>query len=39
LRIATYLDQRFGQAGDPMRAKRINDWLTELRRRANLIRR
>jgi hypothetical protein len=39
LRIATYLDQRFGQAGDPMRAKRISDWLTELRRRANLIRR
>jgi hypothetical protein len=39
LRIATYLDQRFGQAMDATRTKRVSDWLVELRRRANLIRR
>ena len=39
LRIATYLDQRFGQVVDATRTKRISDWLVELRRRANLIRR
>ena len=39
LRIATYLDQRFGQQVDATRTKRISEWLIELRRRANLIRR
>jgi len=39
LRIATYLDQRFGQQADATRTKRISDWVVELRRRANLTRR
>jgi hypothetical protein len=39
LRIATYVDQRFGQQTDATRTKRISDWLIELRRRANLSRR
>ena len=39
LKIATYVDQRFGQQTDATRTKRISDWVVELRRRANLTRR
>jgi hypothetical protein len=35
LRIAAYLDQRFGRTAE--RAMRIETWLNDLRRRANLI--
>jgi hypothetical protein len=35
LRIAAYLDQRFGRT--PERTMRIEAWLNDLRRRANLI--
>jgi hypothetical protein len=36
LRINAYLDVRFGLQPDDGRAKRVADWLAELRRRANL---
>ena len=36
VRIAAYLDQRFPPGSDPRRADRINAWISELRRRANL---
>jgi hypothetical protein len=36
LRIAAYLDLRFGVAADQARAARLADWIAELRRRANL---
>ena len=35
LRIDGYVEQRFPQ-GDPKRADRINTWISDLRRRANL---
>jgi hypothetical protein len=36
LQIAAFLDARFGQAGDPSREAKLNEWIAELRRRANL---
>jgi hypothetical protein len=36
LRIAAYLDQRFGPQADAARATRIGDWIASLRRAANL---
>ncbi len=36
LRMTTYVDQRFGVQADAARAGRIAEWVTELRRRANL---
>lgn len=36
LRIATFLDMRFGATADEARATRLADWVAELRRRANL---
>ena len=36
LRIAEYLEQRFGQRAAGERAKLMADWLADLRRRANL---
>jgi len=36
LRIAAYLDLRFGVTADQARATRLAEWITELRRRANL---
>jgi len=36
LQIAAFLAQRFGQPGDPTREAKLNEWITELRRRANL---
>lgn len=36
LQIAGFLNQRFGAPGDPGRDAKLNDWIAELRRRANL---
>jgi hypothetical protein len=36
LRIAAYMDLRFGANDDEARAKRVTEWIAELRRRANL---
>jgi len=36
VRIEDYLSRRFGQAGDPRRAERVNEWIRDLRRRAGL---
>ena len=36
LQIASFLSQRFGQAGDPTRDAKYNEWIAELRKRANL---
>jgi hypothetical protein len=36
LRIAAYVDLRFGLQPDDARAKRVDEWITDLRRRANL---
>lgn len=36
LKISAYLDRRFGPAADVAREKRVNDWVVDLRRRANL---
>ena len=36
LKIEAYLAQRFPQTGDSRRTERINDWIGDLRRRANL---
>jgi hypothetical protein len=36
LQIAAFLAQRFGQGGDPGRDQKYNEWLADLRRRANL---
>jgi hypothetical protein len=35
LQIAAFLAQRFGQGGDPGRDQNTNEWLADLRRRAN----
>lgn len=35
LKIAAYLNRRFGPAADAERDKRVNDWVADLRRRAN----
>jgi hypothetical protein len=36
LKIEGYLAERFPQTADPKRAERINAWINDLRRRANL---
>ena len=36
LKIEAYLAERFPQTADPRRAERINGWINDLRRRANL---
>ena len=36
LQIAAFLTQKFGQLGDPARDTKINDWIADLRKRANL---
>ena len=36
LKIAAYLDRRFGLPMDDAREKRVNEWVVDLRRRANL---
>ena len=36
LRIAAYIDLRFGATADDARATRLAEWIVELRRRANL---
>ena len=36
LRIEAYVTGRFPQSADPRRAERINSWINDLRRRANL---
>ncbi|HEX5069084.1 MAG TPA: hypothetical protein VFV78_02625 [Vicinamibacterales bacterium] len=36
LRIAAYVDLRFGATADDARSARVADWIAELRRRANL---
>jgi len=36
LRIAAYIDLRFGASADEARATRVAEWIAELRRRANL---
>jgi len=36
LRIAGYIDLRFGATADQARATRLADWIADLRRRANL---
>lgn len=36
LRIEAYLAERFPQTTDPRRAERVNAWVNDLRRRANL---
>lgn len=36
LKIASYLDQRFGQQADDARAQKIAAWVADLRRRANI---
>ena len=36
VKIAMYLDQRFGAGGDPQRAGRVSSWIKDLRQRANL---
>ena len=36
LKIEAFLAIRFPQIADPRRAERINDWIIDLRRRANL---
>lgn len=38
VRIDEYLTRRFGQAADPRRAGRIDEWVRDLRRRAGLER-
>ena len=36
VKIAMYLEQRFGAASDPQRETRIASWIKDLRQRANL---
>jgi len=36
LQIQAFVSQRFGQAGEPGRDAKVNEWIAELRRRANL---
>ena len=36
VKIAMYLDQRFGEASDPQRDGRVASWIKDLRQRANL---
>jgi hypothetical protein len=37
-RIEGYVTRRFGQAGDPRRAERVDEWIRDLRHRAGLDR-
>jgi hypothetical protein len=36
LQIASFLTQKFGQSGDPGREAKLNEWIADLRKRANL---
>ena len=36
VKIAMYLEQRFGATGDPQREGRVASWIKDLRQRANL---
>lgn len=36
VRIEEYVTRRFGQAADPRRAERIDEWIRDLRRRAGI---